>query len=342
VAAESELEKELTKRARQDDPEAKALKVSFDSIKAYLVKYYYPWVQANCPYFTDHGEAHVASVMHSASELVSEQLAVKKGRRGLTPLEIYLILTAILWHDVGMVIDRATHADLVSEMADKVSDMFPNPTIKDLVSRIAKAHKGMSGLDKLPVEAYCTLEKSGLQVNPAELAAIVRFADEISENHTRASTQVLGTVPDPQKIFWLYALSVSSCTAQPSRERIRIDFRFDAGQVVTQWPNKDFQAFAHQDKIPLLTYALCRLEKINNEREYCLRYFSSIAPIRQIEAFFSIQKGGKELNGYDHFSLVLKGGGVESSGYPAIKIVQEFFDKNPTWKIDAIAGVINS
>lgn len=84
------------------------------------------------------------------------------------------------------------------------------------------------------------------------------------------------------------------------------------------------------------------MEKLNNEREYCLRYFSSIAPIRQIEAYFSICRGGQHLQGYELSTTVLKGGGVESGGYPAIKIVQEFFDKNPKWKIDAIEGVIKS
>jgi len=108
-------------------------------------------------------------------------------------------LTAILWHDVGMVIDRATHAELVYEMIEKVSDMFPNPTIKGLVAQIANAHKGSSSLDNLPVESYCTIEKSGQEVNPAMLAAIVRFADEISENHTRASLQLLDSVPESRR-----------------------------------------------------------------------------------------------------------------------------------------------
>jgi hypothetical protein len=69
VAAESELEKELTRRAKQADPQAKTLKLSFDKLKEHLVKHHYPWVQANCRWFTDHGEIHVAAVMHSASEL---------------------------------------------------------------------------------------------------------------------------------------------------------------------------------------------------------------------------------------------------------------------------------
>jgi hypothetical protein len=41
MAGESELEKALTKRAK-GDAEAVCLKTSYDSIKAYLVKNYYP------------------------------------------------------------------------------------------------------------------------------------------------------------------------------------------------------------------------------------------------------------------------------------------------------------
>lgn len=339
----SELEKALFKRAKGDE-EADTLRKSYEMIKDYLVTNYYPWVQANCPYYTDHGQAHIESVMNSASELVKGKLDIKKGKYNLTSLDIYLILTAVLWHDVGMVIDRATHAELVYPMTDAVSEFFPNPTVKGLVSQIAKAHKGKTSLDSLPTEDYCTIRNTAIQLNPAMLAAIVRFADEISENHTRASAQVLEHVPERQKIFWLYALSVSSCTAQPDRDRVVIDYRFDADKVISCWPDKEFEE--HRSKIdqtiPLLTYALCRLEKINNEREYSLRYFSNIAPIRQIDARFSLIRGGQMLPGYAPYTIVLKGGGVESNSYPSIKIVHDFFSKHPHWTIESILGAIKA
>jgi hypothetical protein len=343
MAGQSELEKALSKRAKIDpDGDAGTLKRSYDTMKEYLEKNHYPWVQANCPYFTDHGKAHITAVIHSASELVQERLGPK--RTDLTALDIYLILTAILWHDVGMVVDRATHADLVYQMTDEVSNFFPNPTVQGLVSQIASAHKGNSSLDELSIEEYCTINGPAQQINPAMLAAIVRFADEISENCTRASGQILESVPDKQKIYWLYALSVSSCTAQPKRERVVVDFRFSSEHVVSRWPDKDFQEFRSKDDqmIHLITYALCRLEKLNNEREYCLRYFSTIAAIRQIDARFSIVQGGRQLSGYDAHSIPVKGGGVESGGYPSIKIVKDFFEKHPQWAVGSIEGVLRT
>jgi metal-dependent HD superfamily phosphatase/phosphodiesterase len=343
MASESALEKELDNRAKVDG-EARTLKQSYDQIKTYLVKNYYPWVQAQCPFYTDHGEAHIASVMHSASELTSERMTVTEGRASLSALDIYLILTAILWHDVGMVINRAKHAELVVEMSDKVKEMFPNTEVKDLVSKIAKAHKGPTGLDNLKVEDYCHVDGPAQELNPALLAAIVRFADEISENHTRASRQVLDLVPVDQKIFWLYALSVRTCTAQPNRDRVLIHYRFDADRVVSTWPSKEFHDFCAKPEltIPLLTYALCRLEKLNNEREYCLRCFSSVAPIRKVDVQISITHNGTELPGYEGITTTLKGGGVEPNGYPAIKIVSEFFKSNPKWDIQSIQGAIKT
>jgi hypothetical protein len=343
MAGESSLERALTRRAKLDtEPDAPTLKKSFDWMKEYLEKHHYPWVQANCPYFTDHGQAHIAAVINSASELTQDRLGLK--RTDLSALDIYLILTAILWHDVGMVVDRATHANLVYKMTDDVSEFFPNPTVQSLVSQIASAHKGSTSLDKLPNEDYCTINGPAQQINPAMLASIVRFADEISENHTRASGQVLDTVPDKQKIFWLYALSVSSCTAQPKRERVVIDYRFDADRVVSRWPDREFEEFRSKDDqtIDLLTYALCRLEKVNNEREYCLRYFSSVATIREVIVRFAITRGGRQLPGYETHTTLLKAGGVESAGYPSIKIVEDFYTKHPQWKIEAIEGAIRT
>ncbi|WP_165233532.1 HD domain-containing protein [Aquisphaera insulae] len=337
------LERAIAKRARADR-EAAILKTSYDSIWNYLEANYYPWVQANCPYFTDHGEAHIRSVINSAGELSQKWLEFKKGQPYLTALDIYLILTAILWHDVGMVIDRATHAELVYKMTDEVSEFFPNPPVKNLVSRIAQAHKGASSLNSLKVDDLCTIKGSAYTVNTAMLAAIVRFADEISENHTRASRQVLATVPEDQKIYWLYALSVASCIAVPKRERVVVDYQFDADKVVSRWPDRDFESFRSPEdkKIDVLTYALCRLEKMNNEREYCLRNFIAIAPIREIEARFSIIKDGRPLAGFEPQAIILKGGGMDAGGYPSIPIVRDFFNNHPSWKIEAVVGAIGT
>lgn len=345
MAVESELEKELTRRAKQqDDAQAKTLKLSFDKLKEHLVKHHYPWVQANCRWFTDHGEVHVAAVMHSASELVRLKLGGRKRETQLSTLDIYLILTAILWHDVGMVIDRARHAELVYDLTYDTADFFPNPHVQGLVAQIANAHKGHAGLDSLPTHDLCTIDGPGQDVNPALLAAVVRFADEISENHTRVSLPVLPQVPEDQKIFWLYAASIGSCVARPENERVIVDYRFDADMVTSRWPDRDFPEFwpVNENKLPLLTYALCRLEKINNEREYCFRYFSSVAPIREVEARFCITRQGQKIPGYENAMIQLRGHVVESKGYPKIKIVQAFLDQNPKWKVEEIEGALKS
>ncbi len=99
---------------------------------------------------------------------------------------------------------------------------------------------------------------------------------------------------------------------------------------------------AEEKKASLLTYALCRLEKINNEREYCFRYFSSVAPIREVEARFCITQQGKKIPGYESASIQLRGGGVGVEGYPKIKIVQAFLNQHPKWEVGAIEGAIKS
>lgn len=81
-----------------------------------------------------------------------------------------------------------------------------------------------------------------------------------------------------------------------------------------RWPDMEFPDFrsAADQKIYLLIYALCRLEKINNEREYCFTYFNSVAPTRDIEARFSISKSGRKMQGHESFSTQIRGGAVSS------------------------------
>src|ERR1700722_2075096 len=93
------LEDELRNKARKD-PDAEDFYARYTAMKAYLSRAYYPWIQVNCPYFTDHGLLHVLSVLQAASQLLGPQVTNKKGSE-LSTLDLFLVLSSILWHDVG-------------------------------------------------------------------------------------------------------------------------------------------------------------------------------------------------------------------------------------------------
>lgn len=56
----------------------------------------------------------------------------------------------------------------------------------------------------------------------------------------------------------------------------------------------------------------------------------------------SLHDHAAQLPGYETHSTTLKGGGVDLGGYPAIRIVDDFFKKHPTWKTEAIEEAIRT
>src|SRR6185436_10614144 len=105
------IEEELRSRARPGS-DAEDFHARFINMKTYLTSNYYPWIQANCPFFTDHGELHIHSVIQTASQLLAPLLANRE-KSELTDLDLFLILASILWHDVGNVYGRSGHAKRV-------------------------------------------------------------------------------------------------------------------------------------------------------------------------------------------------------------------------------------
>src|ERR1035438_8383679 len=123
----------------ETDEDAKQLAPRYQAMKLYLEKEYYPWIQAKCPYYTDHGAGHVNSVINAASGLLERDLD-PKGER-LNAVEIFLLLAAILWHDVGNALGRDGHAARIPEMTAEIKRLgFPDPAIHRIVTEVAQAH----------------------------------------------------------------------------------------------------------------------------------------------------------------------------------------------------------
>ncbi len=99
------IEEELERRAGRStkDEVAKDLWNRYQTMKSYLDDSYYRFILSNCPWYTDHGERHINSVIETASRLLARQLETKKSEEGLLSLDLFLVLSAILWHDVGNV-----------------------------------------------------------------------------------------------------------------------------------------------------------------------------------------------------------------------------------------------
>ncbi|MEN6520068.1 MAG: hypothetical protein ABFD46_02820 [Armatimonadota bacterium] len=328
------LEEELEYRSKKSD-DAKELWHRYGAMKAHLINQYYPWIQANCPWFTDHGEAHIDSVIRSASWLLLSRLPTKVKPK-LTCLDLFLVLAAILWHDVGNVYSRTGHAD-ISKITNEIKALgFPNVSIHRLVAEISKAHVGKAGLDIPKLNEICATSHDQHKVYTRALAAVLRFADEISENRSRISQALLPSVPDSNRIYWEYANCISACKPEVGREEIVVEVEIPLDKVATKFYCSDYPELTDkEEKISLIHYILCRLEKMNTERVYCAGLFGQYTSIRHIVARFCIMQDTTRVDGYD-LELVLGDDGLQKDSYPEIPIVTKFFECNPNWQPETL------
>jgi hypothetical protein len=318
------------------DPDAAALLPRYQSMKQYLEKEYYPWIQASCPYFTDHGAGHVNSVIQAASGLLAKHLTPET--LGLNAIEIFLLLAAILWHDVGNALGRARHADRIPDMTEEIKKLgFPDPALHRIVGEIAKAHAGSDGLTKARAEADCVVART-VTVYPRALAAVVRFADEVSENRSRISLALLPSVPTDNQIYWQFANCITAARPDPSRERVVLTIEVPASAATATFPcPKDILHRADAaHRITLIEYLISRLEKMNNERAYCEPEFRRYASIREIVVRLAIID--TQLAPTHSLEFVLAGNGLAQSSYPTIDVFNRFFQEYPNWRPDAIAA----
>jgi len=330
------IEAELERRAGAGiDRDASDFWSRYNVMKTHLSQEYYPWIQANCPYFTDHGIRHVESVGQAAGLLLDRFLNPRKNE--LSSLDLFLLLSGIIWHDVGMVYERSGHANKVAEISKTIKEMFPGIPVQRHVEEISRAHSGEEGLDiPRPEDDYNTANKM-YKIYPRALAAVVRLADEVSENHSRISRSLINGVPEGSKIYWEYANCIVASYPDPTRRRILVRIEIQHDKAKTRMECRDFlDRTGGEPQMPLIEYVLCRLEKMNNERAYCSRYITRYVDLRTVEARFTLLRGTERVPGYDELTVVFGDSGLDSGDYPKIKVVGGFFAANPAWTPDRI------
>lgn len=319
---------------------AEELYHSYKNTYRYLESEYYGWIQSNCPHFTDHGERHIQTVINKSGEILEDELK-SENIGALNFVEIYVLLASIIWHDVGMVQDRGKHENFPTKISEDITEtLFPNTGIQRLVSRIVKSHTGNTALSIPTSKGSVTLGHQTFDLHPKAIAAVLRFADEISENQERVSraAAVFEEVPEESKIYWEYAKSITAISVELARDRVVVNFELDKEQATTKYPCPDKYVTRSDDenRISVIEYIVCRLEKMNNEKVYCAPEFRRYAYIREIQAKFRVfDEDGHE---FEEFSQELGEGGVKKTDqYPDIHIYEDFFNENGDLKPSTIS-----
>jgi len=222
------------------------------------------------PNLSDHSADHIDHVLNNAAELVS----LHRKTHGLSAIELYCLGLFILFHDVGNLFGRTDHHNRVSEVFDHVrgtgSDVQREKT---LVLAATAAHTGKAAdgtrdtLKELAVDEHLENHRVRLQ----ELAAILRFADELAEGPRRTSdfSRQHCLYSADSQIFHVYA-SVTNVFIDRGNARICLTYEIDIGTEVGE-------SDADRDKrlSRLLDFVYMRAVKLDQERRYA-RFYSGI------------------------------------------------------------------
>jgi len=268
-------------------------------------------------YLTDHGQKHIEKVIDRASKLaMTEQCQ-------MTPYETYLLLVAIQLHDVGNIFGRLHHEEKIAEIVAQMGSLCGEDNVeKRWFMMIAQAHGGEINGDRDKIGRLPRNEAIlGLPVRIQFLAAILRFADELAEDRTRAARFSLNTgiVPKENEAYHKYAQYLHSVMVDPDNREIGMSFYVPVNDV-----RKKFGKGRGGD-VYLLDEIFGRTVKTHVERMYCSRFLRPQIEIDTINVKIEIcaQK----------FSEVL-----ETIDY---KLVERGYPENPPGGVHALCPELN-
>lgn len=231
-------------------------------------------------YLNDHGERHIKKVIEKASELLSNNQEI------LSPYEIFFLLLAIQIHDAGHIINgRDEHAKNAQLIINKFGKENLSAVEKKYISQIAKAHSGKDDpIGILNEEQIVSNEKVNLKL----IAAIVRLADELADDTTRASSFLLDNnlIGESSLIFHQISQCLDSCIVESNQIRMNYYLTEEHLQKTYKLGNDD---------VFLLDEIYSRTVKTLTESLYCNRFLPEIIKIKSVNVIITIESENSEV-----------------------------------------------
>lgn len=233
----------------------------------------------------NHGEEHIAMVINRASEIIKHF----HGQQ-LSEFEAFILLCAIEIHDIGNILGRTGHErNLIELFDDKSKELIPDTAERRVIKSIAVAHGGKNSSGEK--DTISCLEYSELlfdsRVRTKLLAAILRFADELADDYTRASRGLLdlNAIGVNSKIYQDYSRVLHSVVIEP------IDNQYDnAVHLVYELEASDLkEPYYRGDKtLYLIDEIYERSLKMERERRYCQKFLNPVVSISRIKVAINI------------------------------------------------------
>ena len=232
---------------------------------------------------TDHGPAHIQTVIARASRLAAS------ARCDLSDYEIFLLLAAIHLHDVGNMHGRAGHQLKAADVAVWLGPSIGRDAIvRRQIVQIASAHTAGDSPDKDTIgKLQPEVHILNRPIRPRLLAAILRFADELADDRSRASRYMHETrsLPASSEVFHAFAYALHSVVVDHEAREVQLHFDIERDSALRKMGKKDTEVF-------LLDEILSRSAKLHRERAYAMLYMRDFIPIEAIRVFVEVYGDG--------------------------------------------------
>jgi hypothetical protein len=254
----------------------------------------------------DHGPDHIDKVIERASNLVDCKDC------DLSPFEVYLLLISIQVHDAGNIFGREEHENKLEKIMAEAEKLCGRDEIeRTVIRKIAQAHGGENrGLrdvrDKIGQELSAKEALFGEEVRPRVIASILRFADELSDDKSRANLKLLeeNRIPKKSEVFHAYAACLESVLIKHDKSSILLRYRIPKNFTLRRFGKLE-------EEVYLLDEIYARVMKMHRERIYCMRFCKKLLNIETIEVLIEFYSDFIDDNLFTTLSFALS-----ESGYP--------------------------
>ena len=156
----------------------------YTTARKHLIEQILSEIKGILPDHTDHDIPHIENVLDNARKLLGDDV------KNLSGTDLYCLILSILFHDTGNVFGRKEHQRKVGEIYKFVRPGIEfKPDENSIILAAAAAHcgKAKDGTKNTLKEISEHGHMDGQPVKLREIAAILRFADELAEGPQRTS-----------------------------------------------------------------------------------------------------------------------------------------------------------
>lgn len=244
--------------------------------------------------FTDHGEDHFDEIVKYLGDLIPLDQVSTEGC--VNPYELFVILMAARIHDVGNVGGRSEHEKYCFDTLCKISD-GSDTLERNLIASIAQAHGGRSlrGCPDTIGDIAPSRGTYSKKIDARKCAALVRIADEICENRSRAFSSVdfSKEIFKGNDIYHTYASCITLCAFSKADRHLTINIDVPVGILTKRFTKPG----AGQQGLLIIEEIALRLQKLDLERKYCNNHLPEELKIRGVNVAISTYKSESSSDG---------------------------------------------